>query len=62
MYLEIIKTHKGNGNKIVTICNYGYFLKRGKWEAIVINLRPIAKSIWIYRKRNYKNEWPVCCG
>ncbi len=62
MLLELQKTHPANGKKRFTICNYGYFLLPGKWEAIVINLSPIKKSLWIWRKKSYKYNWPVCCG
>ena len=62
MKIEIQNSHRGNGKKRITICNYGYFLERGKWEAIVINLRPIKKRLWIWRKAKYKNGFPVSCA
>ena len=62
MFIELQKSNKANGRKRFTICNYDYFLERGKWEVFVINLRPIKYSLWIWRKRKYKNEWPVACG
>ncbi len=62
MFIEIQKTNKANGKKRLTICNYGYFSLLGKWEAIVINLHPIHYVLWIWRKKRYKNEWPVSCA
>jgi hypothetical protein len=62
MKLEIKKSSKANGRKRLTVCNYGYFLTKGKWEAIVINLRPLPYTFWIWRKAIYRNEWPVKCG
>lgn len=60
MFIKIQKQHKANKGKTITVCNYGYFLKRGKWEMIAINL--FGKTIFIYRKKRYRLEWPVNCG
>lgn len=62
MYIELQKSHFANGRKRITICNYGYFLTKGKWEVITINLHPINKTLWIWRKKKYKNEWPTACA
>jgi len=62
MFLQIQKKHKSNGKELITICNYGYFLPKGKWEAIHINIPIIKYCLWIWRKRKYRNEWPACCG
>jgi len=59
---QIVKHHKSNGKKRMTICNYGYFRERGEWEAIYINLRPFKYGLWIYRHKSYKSGWPVGCG
>jgi hypothetical protein len=60
MYIEINKRHKSNGKRFLTVCDYGYFLPRGKWEAVAINF--LKWTIFIYRKRQYRKEWPVACG
>lgn len=60
--IQLQKTHPANRTKRLTVCNYGYFLPRGKWEAIVINLRPIKRTLWIWRKSEYKKNWPVRCA
>lgn len=60
MYIEISKAHPANGKKIFTVCNYGYFLEKGKWEMISIKI--FKWSIMIFRKKRYRNEWPVGCG
>ena len=62
MLIEVKKSHKNNSPKIITICNYGYFLENKKWEAIVINIKLLKKTIWIFRKKEYKYSWPVMCG
>jgi hypothetical protein len=61
MFIEIVKSHPMNGKRRLVVCNYGYFLKRGKWEMIAINLRPIIYTIQIYRKKEYRSSWPVSC-
>lgn len=59
MYIEITKRHPANGNKFITICNYGYFRNRGEWELISIKI--LKYDIMIYRYKKYKEEWPVHC-
>lgn len=59
MYLEITKQHPNNPKKLIHVCNYGYFIKKGKWELISINL--FGKCISIYRKKIYRFTWPVSC-
>ena len=60
MYFEITSQHPANPKKLVHVCNYGYFLAKGKWELICINL--FGKCISIFRKKRYRLEWPVKCN
>ncbi len=60
IYIEIKKRHKNNPKSFIHVCNYGYFLPKGKWELIVINV--LKWSISIYRKKEYRFKWPVSCA
>jgi hypothetical protein len=60
MKIEITKRHPANGNKFFTVCNYGYFLKRGKWE--LISIKFLKWDLMIFRQARFKTEWPVNCG
>jgi hypothetical protein len=60
MLIQVAKRHPSNGSKLVTVCNYGYFLRRGKWELISIKISKW--DILIFRKKRFRNEWPVSCG
>lgn len=60
MKITISKRHPANGKKFITVCNYGYFLDRGRWE--MISIKFLKWDMQIYRKKQYKDEWPVSCG
>lgn len=59
IYITKHKHNKSNSGKLITVCNYGYFLERGKWEAIVLTFAKI--EFWIWRKKEYSEKWPNRC-
>jgi len=61
MFIELQKSHPNNGTKRLTICKNGNKLKKGRIEAVVINLRPLNKTLWIWHSKDVRNSFP-CCG
>ena len=60
MLIQFAKSHPANGTKFLTVCDYGYFLPRGKWELVVFRL--FGYEMCVYRKAEYRRRWPVGCA